>query len=111
MDCEVPHRGGDTDGIRALVWVDLAHRAGAVYIDLHLHLPLVGKQLDEVLLKTAVQVPVDAADVIPQHILPVIGKLHGLPIGVDQMLTAEVPAEIPAEVECKRLQTTEECVV
>ena len=76
--------------IRALLRIVLTHRGRAVQKYLHLHLPLVGKQLQIMLLEARVQIPVDSSDVVPKLILSVIRKLHRLSVGVYQMLTSEI---------------------
>ena len=111
MDGKVADCRRNSNGVCALPGVHFSHRSGAVQINLHVHLPLIGKQLDKVFLKTAVQIPVDPADIVAQHILPVIRKLHGLSVGAHQMLAAEESAEILAQIKRKCLQPAEKLVV
>ena len=106
-----PQRRRHCHRIICLVGVCLAHRGRAVQEYLRVHLPFIGEQLDEILLKAAVQIPVDAADIVPQHILAVVRKLNRLPVRPDQVLPAEKSGQVRTQAQCAGLQTAEECVI
>ena len=82
------------DCIGALSGRFLAHRRGTVQKNTDMHLPLVREELDVKPLKTAVKVPVDAADVVSQHVFTVVGKFHRLTVCLDQMFSAEKSRQI-----------------
>jgi len=103
-------RGGP-DGVCGFVGVCLAHGRRAVQKNLHVHLPLVGKQLDKILLEPAVKIPVDTPYVVAEHVFSIIRKLHGLTVRAYKMLAAEKARQVGAKIQCKRFKPTEEVVV
>ena len=88
-----------------------AHGRRTVEIYLRVHLPFVCEQLQKVLFKTAVQIPVDAADVVSQHVFAVIGKFHRLSVCFHEMLSAEEAVQIAPQIERARLQAAEKFIV
>jgi hypothetical protein len=76
-----------------------------------MHLTLVGKELQEELLKTAVQVPVYSADIVTEGILTVIGKFYRLTVCTHKVLTSEKTCKVSAKLQRQRFQTAEKFVV
>jgi hypothetical protein len=76
-----------------------------------MHLTLVGKQLQEELFKTAVQIPVYSSDIVSKHVFAIIRKLNGLTVGTHKVLSSEKSAEIGTQLKGESFQTTEKGIV
>ncbi|MFQ9739070.1 MAG: hypothetical protein ACLR06_16155 [Christensenellaceae bacterium] len=52
---------------------------------------LVGKQLKKVFFKTAVQIPIDASDIVSELIFAIIGEFHRLTVCLDEVFPPKYP--------------------
>ena len=59
-----------------------------------MHLPFIRKQFEKMLLKTTIQIPIDAPDIVSEHIFPIIGKFYRLSVRMYEMFAAEKPRHI-----------------
>ena len=69
------------------------------------------EQLKEEFFKTAVKIPVDASNVIAEHVFAVVSELNGLTVGAHKVLTAEETAKVCSQLQRERFQTTEKLIV
>ncbi len=74
------------------------HRAAGVEQHLNAQVLLGQEQLQEQLVQPAVDVPVHEAQVVADHVRPVVGELHALPAALGPPLALELALEdLPAE--------------
>ena len=67
-----------------------------------MHLALIGEKLQEELFKTAVKIPVYAADIVSKHILAVIRKFNRLTVRANQVLASKEARKIGAKLKGQR---------
>ena len=87
VDGEVAERCCNGNGVVCLFGCAFAHGGGAVQENLRVHLTLIGEQFEEEFFKAAVKIPVDATNIVTQHIFAVVREFYGLTVGSYQVLT------------------------
>jgi hypothetical protein len=76
-----------------------------------MHLAFIRKKLQEKLFKTAVQIPVDTANVISKHILAIVREFYSLTVGAHEMLSAKESAKVGTKLKRQRFKSAEKGIV
>ena len=76
-----------------------------------MHLAFVDKQFYKVFFKPTVSIPIDAANIVAEHVLAVIGKFHGRTVVVRLMIAAEITLHVVAHVQIGGFQAIQKFVV